>query len=52
VLEAAGILPTERYVNYAAYDGWEDSTETYTFPRERHFSYRSVKFAENTLSRL
>ena len=27
LLEACGMLPTARYVNYAAYDGWEDSID-------------------------
>lgn len=27
VLEAAGILPSARYVNFAAYDGWDDSID-------------------------
>lgn len=27
VLEAAGILPTARYVNFSSYDGWDDSID-------------------------
>lgn len=27
VLEAAGVLPTARYVNFSSYDGWEDSID-------------------------
>lgn len=27
VLEASGILPTARYVNFSSYDGWEDSID-------------------------